>query len=876
LGDGVNFQHFMPLVSGTRLGSYEVQSVLGEGGMGIVYRAHDTKLKRDVALKVLPDHLAGDEARLSRFQREAQALAAVNHSNIAQIYGLEESGNTRCIVMELVEGETLQELVQRGPVPIEEVLSIARQIADGLEAAHERGIVHRDLKPANIKRTQNGIVKILDFGLARIFETASPDMNLMSSPTMMSGTAAGMIIGTAAYMSPEQARGKVADTRSDIWAFGAVVFELLTGRQAFAGETLTDLLASVIKNEPEWNALPSPASEELRSLLRRCLQKDLRRRLQHIGDARIAIEDILAGQAAPSTAVPPARRSRERYVWGLAILVLTAATVFLGINYFQDSPVDDAPLARFSVVPPEKTIFRPDGAFQALSQDGTKLAFVATESLYQPPRLWVRHLDSVAPQALSGTEGAQTPFWSPDGRAVGFFAGGKLKTVELPNGTPQTVSEMPPFWRATWNRDGVIIFGAATGPLRRVMATGGDISDATELDKTRGETAHRSPVFLPDGRHFLFSLDSAATPPMDILLGSADSKDSKTLWKERVDWLGGYVAPGYLLYQRDTTVMALPFDLKKLKVTGEPVAVVNDIEGNFSASANGVLSYRTAAASDGVKLVWFDRTGKQVGIEPVSGALQAPNLSRDGKRVAFQQASGRNTSDIRILDLLRGTNMRVTLEGSSGRPVFSPDGTRVVFARYTSNGSDVVVKSASGTGPEQRLEENSEPTDWSPDGRHILILRGDGLYLLSLTEGAKSTPLITNPGGRRARFSPDGKWISYESNVSGRYEIYVQRFPPAGDRVQVSVNGGDSSWWRSDGRELFFNSPDRKLMAVDVKLGATFEAGVPHALFEVPGLINNGRFVASLDGNRFLMPIQFQDEFQPLTVILNWPSTLKK
>lgn len=866
----------MLLASGTRLGPYEVRSPLGEGGMGIVYRAHDTKLKRDVALKVLPDRFADDEERLSRFQREAQALAAVNHSNIAQIYGFEESGETRCIVMELVEGETLQELMQRGPIPVEEALVIATQIAEGLEAAHERGVIHRDLKPANIKRTPSGNVKILDFGLARIFDSGPADMSLANSPTMMSGTAAGMLIGTASYMSPEQARGKAADTRADIWAFGAVVFELVTGRQAFAGETVTDLLASVIKSDPDWSALPPSTPDQLRFLLQKCLQKDSRRRLQHIGDARIAIEDILAGHAVPSTAGQPARPSREHYVWTLVTLVLAAATVFLGIDYFRRSPVEVPPAARFSVIPPEKTAFRRDGAFQAISQDGTKLAFVATDSQYEPPRLWVRTLDSMVPQAVPGTQGAQIPFWSPDGRSIGFLAAGKLMKVDLPNGSPQTISNLPNLGRATWNRDGVIIFAAETGPLRRVMVSGGAISDATELDKSQ-ETAHRSPVFLPDGRHFLYTHDSQATPPTDIMLGSVDSKDSQLLWKEKVDWLGGYVVPGYLLYQRDRTVMALPFNLQKLKVTGEPVPVVDDVDGSFSASTNGVLSYRARAAGGGVKLVWFDRSGNQVGVEPVSGALQAPNLSRDGKRVTFEQASG-GTSDIRILDLLRGTNMRVTLEGNSGRPVFSPDGTRVAFARYRNgNGSDVVVKSASGTGPEQRMAEDAEPTDWSPDGRHIIIVRNPGdLFLTSLTGDGKATPLITNPGGRRARFSPDGKWISYESNESGRYQIYIQRFPPSGDRVQVSVNGGDSSWWRSDGKELFFNSPDRKLMAVDVKLGASFEAGVPHTLFEVPGLINNGRFVASLDGKRFLMPIQFQDELQPITILVNWPSTLKR
>jgi Tol biopolymer transport system component/predicted Ser/Thr protein kinase len=867
----------MPLVSGTRLGPYEVQSSLGEGGMGIVYRAHDTKLKRDVALKVLPDHLADDEDRLSRFQREAQVLAAVNHSNIAQIYGLEESGKTRCIVMELVDGDTLQEVVKRGPLPVEETLAIAKQLAEGLEAAHERGIVHRDLKPANIKRTQNGTVKILDFGLARVFEAGSADASLTNSPTMMSGTAAGMIIGTAAYMSPEQARGKAADNRADIWAFGAVVFELLTGRQAFAGDTVTDVLASVMKNEPDWSALPSSTPEQLQSLLWRCLKKDSKRRLQHIGDARIAIEDIFAGDARLSPPTTPVRPTKERYVWVLVTLVLLAAIVFLGMNYFRRRPADvGAPAVRLTIPPPEKTIFRTDGAFHAISPDGTNVAFLATDSNYQPQRLWVRPLDSLTTQVLAGTDGALAPFWSADGKSLAFFQGGRLKKVDLSGSSVQTMFDIPLFWRGTWNSDGVIIFGMPSGPLRRATASGGALSDATELDKARGETSHRSPVFLPDGRHFLYSLDFPDTPPTNIVLGVLDSKDSQILFKDRVDWLGGYVAPGYLVYRRDRSLIALPFDVQSLKVTGEPIPIVNDVEAAFSASANGLLAYRARAVNAGVKLVWFDRSGSQVGVEPISGALQAPNLSRDGKRVTFEQSSG-GTSDIRILDLLRGTNMRVTLEGNSGRPVFSPDGTRVAFARYSkdNSSSDVLVKSASGTGPEQRLAEDAEPTDWSPDGRHIIILKDGGLFLVNLNGDGKATPLVTNPGGRRARFSPDGKWISYESNESGRYEIYVQRFPPQGDRVQVSVNGGDSAWWRSDGKELFFNAPDRKLMAVDVTLGSNFGAAVPHALFEVPGFINNGRFVASLDGNRFLMPIQFQDEFQPLTVIVNWPAMLR-
>ena len=852
------------LKSGTCIGPFEIQSPIGEGGMGVVYRAHDTKLKRDVALKALPEPFALDAERLSRFQREAQALASLNHPNIAQIYGLEESGNVRCIVMELVAGETLHEQVQRGPVPLDEALDIAKQIVDGLETAHERGIIHRDLKPANIKRTPDGRVKILDFGLARMFDSRAGNADVSNSPTMMSATGAGMILGTAAYMSPEQARGREAGVRSDIWAFGAVLYELLTGRQAFQGETVTDLLASVIKSEPDWSALPASTPEPIRLLVRQCLQKDSRRRLQHIGDARIFLEEMkveMKAGFAPAGAASPVPRSRERSAWILITAALSVALAFVAVSSLRRAPAEAAAV-RFTISPPENTQFSRSFGFQAVSPDGTKLAFSATDN--QGRRmLWVRPLDSLTAQPIAGTENAGAPFWSGDGRSVGFAIKGQLKRVELSGGASQTIGSLSSFSGATWNHNGVIIFGTEDGPLQRVAAAGGTPLAVTELDKSQNERFHGSPMFLPDGEHFLYATGN------NLLVGSLESKERQILM-DSGRCPCGYTDPGYLLFLRGSTLMAASFDAARLRVTSDAFVVAAELEGAFSASTNGVLSYRSTSGG-AYKLTWFDRSGKELGVEPVPGPMQAPNLSQDGKRVALQISSGEGKNDISILDLVRGTNMRVTLDGNSARPFFSPDGNRLVFVRE----GNIYMKSASGTGAEEMLEKG-EPTDWSPDGNYVFFIRGGDLWSLSIKD-RMATRVVTGKGNdRRGRFSPDGKWFAYESDESGRFEIYVQKFPPSGERIQVSANGGNSAWWRSDGKELFFNTLERKLMSVDIRPGNAFDASPPKMLFEIPGEINNGRFIATPDGQRFLMPLQRVDDSQSLNVIVNWPATIKK
>jgi eukaryotic-like serine/threonine-protein kinase len=909
------------MTPGTELGPYEILSQIGAGGMGEVYRARDSKLGRDVALKVLPEAFARDAERMARFQREAKSLASLNHSNIASIYGLEDSGATHALVMELVEGPTLADRIRSGPIPIEEALPIAKQIAEGLEYAHERGIVHRDLKPSNVKVTNDDAVKILDFGLAKTMVAEGAFGDATTSPTISQmATQSGMLLGTAAYMSPEQARGKLVDRRADIWAFGCVLYEMLTGKMVFGGGAITDTLAAVLKSEPDWSLLPAETPIRIRVLLQRCLQKDPKQRLQAIGDARISLEEVLSGAPDATLAGTPQAAAplwRHALPWAVAALfVLT--TALLAFIHFREKPTAPAELTRLEIPLPENTTAVFAGAF-ALSPDGRQLAF-ATSGADGVSRLWVRPLDSLEARPMPGGEssaGIPPFFWSPDSRFVAFDDGGKLEKIDISGGPPQTLCAISK--RAvdgSWNSAGVIIFGMPPGPLMRVSADGGPASPLTTLDSSRGEISDSAPRFLPDGRHFLYERGSTMPEYTGTYIGSLDAKPGEQDWKRLLANAGGVAyAPssdnpevGHLLFIRDGALMAQPFDAGRLELTGEPVAMSERASvAGFSAGGTGVLVYETGVALNSAptgliqgQLTWFDREGKALGAVGDLGLYGSLALSPDGKRVAFErvdpQAQNRN---IWLYDIARGVATRFTFDQFLDTdPVWSPDGSRVAFNAIRGAPLDLYVKASNLAGQDQLLLKSNDykfPTSWSRDGRFLLYWSlgpPTRVWALPLDGGVadgQPIPVASSQFNETTgRFSPDGRWIAYQSDESGKSEIYVRPFDassaaksssaagaPVAGRWMVSNGGGASPLWRGDGKELFYLSSDGIATAVELNTTGTFQAGVPRPLFKVPvGLVN---WDVTPDGKRFLLAAPSATGARPFfTVVLNWQAGLKK
>ena len=850
--------------------------------MGVVFRAHDSKLQRDVALKLLPDHFADDPERLARFQREAQVLAALNHPNIAQIYGLEESSSTRCIVMELVEGQTLQERLKRGPIPLEEALPIAAQIATALEAAHERGIVHRDLKPANIKLTPDGRVKVLDFGLAKAFQQEQSPA-LSNSPTLMDASVPGVILGTAAYMSPEQAKGKDADRSSDTWAFGCVLYEMLTAHAAFAGETIGEILAGVFKAEPDWGRLPAETPEAIRRLLRRCLQKDRNRRVNSANDARIEIEDALS--TPPAEAVPRAMRTRRTLLPWIVAAITTLVFAPIAILHIREKPAAEPPEMRLEINTPSTSA----PLEFALSPDGRYIVFVASAD--GPQRLWLRALDKTDAQPLVGTEGANYPFWSPDSRSIAYTAAGKLKRIDIAGGPPQTLANTSAPRGGAWGADGTILFTASLGPLSRVAASGDDPVTVTRLDPPR-QGQHVFPQFLPDGRHFLFYV--VGTPEgSGIYLGSLDGGEPKRL--AAANSTGAYLAPGMIAFVRQTALIAQRLDLNRGELVGDPVRLADPVSssevgvtgfGSFSISADGRVAYRSGVGWM-AQLKWHDRTGKAVSVvgQPDSSLLQYPALLPDGTHVAVDRTI-QNNADIWQIDLVRDRMTRFTFDpGVDIVPIWSPDGMRIVFSSTRKGPFNLYVKSASGASAEELLFETPKNTyaqDWSGNGQFLLYSdtdpkTGRDLWALPMSgNDRKPIEVVRTPFEElNGQFSPDVRWVAYETNESGRFEIVVQPFPVPTGKWQVSTGGGIQPRWRADGKELYFVAPDGKLMAASITAaGATFSAGTPVPLFPVvlaPGLgANNQQYAISRDG-RFLIDQQVETSTTaPITLILNW------
>ncbi len=911
----------MPITSGKRVGPYEIIALLGAGGMGEVYRARDDRLGRDVAIKVLPDAFAQDAERMARFEREAQVLAALNHPNIACLYGLEESGQLKALVMELVEGPTLADRIAEGPIPVAEALGLARQITEGLEYAHDKGFIHRDLKPANAKVTPDATVKLLDFGLARAVEEPVVASNPASSLTLtIESTRVGMILGTAAYMSPEQASGKAVDRRSDIWSFGVVLWEMLTGKPLFHGETISHTLADVLRAPIDFGQLPRAIPPAIRNLLQRCLDRDPRSRLRDIGEARVAIQKCLANtdgqhEAAGSAPAP----SRRRWL-GPAVVALFAATA-AAMAFLQFGPKPPAAeVVRFEISPPRDSQFT---CCLSISPDGRKIAFTAQRSTDVRPSLWIRNLDSTdvrsVYQNFTGGPNAPHPFWSADSRFLAFSADQKLRKIDVSGGEPQVICDTPPgYTGGAWSPQDVVLIGSSTG-LWRVSADGGAPSRLTTVDQSRGETGQAGPAFLPDSRHFLYlrrlSQDSG------IFVGSLDTKpaapDNRRLLA--TEFPAVYASSpgdgaGYILFLRENTLMAQRFLPGKLALSGEAVPAAESVaasngRGVFAASSTGTLIYRHGTLGTKRRLTWLDRKGNVLGQLGDPADYLYPALSPDGAHVATERASSPAQPDIWLLDS-RGVGSRFTFDPAADvNPVWSPDGNHIIFSSNRGGHYDLYEKSSNGAGDDLLLfksDEDTLPTAWSPDGRYLLFTSvnpktGHDLWVLPDPLGARGdrrpVPLLrTEFFEHFGAFSPDMRWVAYISNESGQYQVYVRPFlppgsgassaagPSAGGKWQVSSDGAGLALprWRADGKELLFEGLHggiRGVMAVDVTSTPEFRPGTPQLLFRLPDWTAGWDVTA--DGKRFLAAVgegggdHSGNPPEAINVVLNWMAPLK-
>ena len=881
---------------GSHVGLYEILSAIGAGGMGEVYRARDSRLGRDVALKVLAESFAHDSERMARFEREAKVLASLNHPNIASIYGLEDSGGTRALVMELVEGPTLADRIGRGPIPVDEAVRIARQIAEALEYAHEHGIVHRDLKPANVKVTVDDTVKLLDFGLAKALEGDARSMDLSTSPTLSRmATQAGILLGTAAYMSPEQAKAKPVDRRADIWAFGCVLYEMLTGKQVFAGETVTDMLAAIIRGEPNWSELPATTPMRLRVLLQRCLQKDPKQRLRDIGDARIALEEILSGEAAldasPSVAAIETPSSwRQSVLW--SVVCLTAA-VLSGLAVWRLKP---APLA--SARPVTRTVIElpmgdqlgaTDYPAVVISPAGNQLAYVAVRSGER--QIYLRALDSLEARPVPGTEGALCPFFSPDGNWLGFFSGGSLRKVSASGGVPLklTIANAANSFGASWGSQGTIVFAPNVGALQQVSDAGGSPHAVTQLAIDRGETMHSWPDLLPGDGAVLFAAGPAHP---QIAVESLRSGVQRNLALNGT--LPRYAASGHLLFAQGGNLMAAAFDPVRLQVTGAAMPVVQGVlelasgAAQYSVSTTGSLVYVPGTAqAEARQLVWVRRDGTEEPLPAPARDYVYPRLSPDGRRLAV--GIREQESKIWLYDLGRDTLTRLTFGGSADEnPVWTPDGKRLAFISSRAGPPNIFWQMADGSGGVDRLTTDpyaNVPSAFSRDGRLLAFTEinpttGYDIWVLRLDDRKPQLFLRTPSYESAPSFSPDGHWLAYVSDESGQFEVYVQPYPGPGGEYQISTDGGTEPVWNPKGQELFYRSGDR-MMAVEVTTQPSFSLGKPRMLFQGSYVTTLGTYPfydVSSDGERFLMlkPTERITSLTQIVVVQNWFEELKR
>jgi serine/threonine protein kinase len=900
------------LLAGQRVSRYRILSRIGAGGMGEVYLAEDATLSRKVALKLLPANFAANADLVRRFEQEARAVGMLNHPNILTIYDTGVSQGTPYIVTELLEGANLRALLNDRPLPLSRALEYARQIAEGLAAAHEKGITHRDLKPENLFVTTDGRIKILDFGLAKL--NPPKLVGIMGTEALMQTphTDPGVVMGTVGYMSPEQVRGQEADHRSDIFAFGIIFYEMLTGRRAFQGETFAEVMAAIVKEEPaEISAANHQIPAQFGRVARRCLEKRPERRFQTASDLGFAIEALsvfsdsqqtLALRALPDSeaekTVAPILK-RERLMW-LAVSLLLAAAALISTLLYIRKPSLGSQVTRLSIPLPQGTVTLASVAPDlALSPDGRRLVFSASAG--RKRQLWLRPLDSFVTQPLAGTDDADSPFWSPDGRYIAFFADNKLKKFDIRSGVIETICPAGAGRGGDWNRNGDILFCAGDGAaLSRVTAAGGKPEPVTELDAARGETNHDYPSFLPDGRHYLFHVFGRDNH--GIYAGSLDSKDRKLLIALSPDTANStravWSAPGYILYALNrTTLLARAFDPDRLELTGEPSRIAENVivssTGNarFTASANGangVLAFIQSREMDAAQLTWCDRGGKRLGVAGPAEPWTSFELSKDDRLVALIRNEPSRLNSLWLLDLAQGATTRFVTDTDSANyyPVWAPNGEHLAFASARNSPLNLFLKRIAGNTPEERLLETRSqtyPLSWSPDGKFLIFAMGDpqtrtDVWLLPLSGERKPQPLLrTKSEERGARVSPDGNWLAYVSDETGSNEVYVTQFPQPARSWRISSSGGVNPYWRGDGRELFFLSGN-KLMAVSVintggRAIAEFQAGAPHPLFEIEGV----NYAPSRDGQRFLTSVVTEKApTPPINVALNWTADVKK
>ncbi len=898
----------MPLPPGTRLGPYEIQSPLGAGGMGEVYRARDTRLDRTVAIKILPKELSADAARKQRFEREAKTVSCLNHPNICVLHDVGSQEGVDYLVMECVEGETLAKRLERGAMPLDQVLKYGEQIACALDAAHRSGVVHRDLKPGNIILAPSG-AKLLDFGLAKpaaAISAATLTTVIPTSPVTQEGT----IVGTFQYMSPEQIEGKEIDARSDIFSLGAVLYEMLTGQRAFPGKSQLSVASSILEKEPTPIASVKPLTpSSFERVIHRCLAKDPENRWQTARDVAIELKWIAeSGSSAGATPSSKERRFTLREgILAIALLLALGSAVILGFLYKRQPPADSRP-ARTYIKPQAASSFILSGDQKgfALSPDGRNLVYVgATTTPDSKSFLWLRPLDSLQARILPGTEGAAFPFWSPDNRNIGFFAGGKLKRIDSQGGPPAIISDAPDGRGGTWNQQGDIVFApTVTSPIYRVSASGGPVTQLTTQNLSDNETTHRWPWFLPDGRHFIFLAGSTFTPressTNSIRLGTLDAKETKILFRSHYQAM---YASGNLLFLRQSSLMAQPFDETRFELTGEAVPIADQVREDtsiahawFAPSTNGELLYAEGVAKER-QLVWFDRSGNRIGEVPGGDAYGGLALSPDGKKVAYFLD---NTGfDVWVFDIARGLKTPLTFGSSSGQgnlyPVWSPDGKDVAYTSFRGGKYGLYKKPADGSGSEMQLLEGSDhfrvPTSWSTDGKYLVYHEGVSggayangapggwsIWIVPLFGDRKAYPFLqSSSSAREATLSPDGKWLAYCSNESGEYRVYVVPFPGPGGKWQVSRGDGRGPLWRRDGKELFYLSADNKLLAVPVNAsGGTFSSGDAHVLFDSQSYGVFARYYNTADGQRFVVVYEGSQPSSTLTFLSNWPAELKK
>jgi serine/threonine-protein kinase len=906
-------------VPGDTLGFYRVLNKLGEGGMGEVYRATDSRLKRQVAIKILPPAVAQDPDRLARFQREAEILASLNHPHIAAVYGLEDTapagsglGTGKALVMELVEGPTLADRIAQGPLPLDEALPIARQVADALEAAHAQGVIHRDLKPANIKVREDGTVKVLDFGLAKLSEPnpANTPGSGSQSPTLTSPamTAMGVILGTAAYMSPEQARGRAVDKRTDVWAFGAVLYEMLTGKRAFDGEDIAEMMASVVKSTPDWTALPVDTPTHVVTLIQRCLEKDRQARIGDIAVAKFLLANPTTASSSPLITAPASENGKRRLQLTPWVLGAALAGLLVGASagwLLPRRPVHPSQATRLqmSVLPADQIVgsiasVRPSRTAIAMSPDGRLVAFSAIRG--GTTQLYSRSLERAEATPIQGTDGGTEPFFSPDGQWIGFRADNKLKKVPVAGGPAVTITGAEG-GTPSWADNGNVFFAGQNG-ISSVPASAGTVTDVTTRDVTKRER-HILPHPLPGSRALLFTTVAAGWDTANVVLRMLDSGEQRILIQGGTD--GRYVHTGHIVYMKSGTLMAVPFDIRSLQVTGAPVVLIDGVmqavnapnsadetgAGQFAVSQSGTLLYLTGGIGRPIQASWewVDRTGAAQRVAAVPpGPYLFPRLSPDGQRVAVTVRGG--TTDVWVYDLLRGAPTRLTFEGGS-HPIWSPDGQRLIVTVTTAGVSNLHVINADGGRPERLVPSPFAqiPTSWSATHTAIAFLQRPQLesyaiWVLPMAGSARKPAMLVESRFQlsHAEFSPDGRWISYVSRESGAPEVYVQAYPGPGQKTRVSTAGGTEPIWNANGRELLYRNAGAFYSAT-IRSVAPLQFDPPRLLFATKGEYDSTSPLRSwnvnADSTRFLLSRYAESTDRPVTtiqVVLNWAEELKR